>query len=75
MIKAILIAPVSNKEVVLISFILFRLHATTRVSSINKTSNRLEAKINNSFSLSTATFVGVICFLLLHDWVEAQPLC
>ena len=73
--KIIPVAPVSNKEVVLISFILPRLHMTMRASSVNKLPNRLKAKINNSSSPPTATFVGVIYFPLLHNQVEAQSLC
>ena len=68
--KAISVASVSNKEVVLISFILLRLHVTMRASLINKLPGRLDAKINNGFSLPTVTFVRIICFLLLHDRVE-----
>ena len=69
--KVIPVAPISNKEVVLISFILPRLYATTRASSVNKLPGRLEAKINNGFSPPTATFVGIICFLLPHGRVAA----
>ena len=71
--KAIPVAPVSNKEIVLISFILLRLHATTRASSVNKSPDRLEIKINNSFSLPTATVVGVRRFLPPRGLVEARP--
>ena len=60
--KALPVTPVSNKEVVLISFILSRLHATTRASSVNRSLGRLEAENNNNFSSPTATFVEVIYF-------------
>ena len=72
-IKAIPVAPVSNKEMVLISFILSRLHATMRASSVNKLPGRLEAEINNSFSAPTATVIGIRRFPPLHGLVEAQP--
>ena len=73
--KVILIAPISNKEVILISFILLRLHATTRASLVNRLSGRLEAKINNSFSLLTATVVWVRYFLPPCSLAETQPSC
>ena len=73
--KAIPIALVSNKEMVLILLILPRLYATTKALLVNKLLGKLEAEINNSFSPPTATFVLVICFLLPHSWVAAQPLC
>ena len=60
--KAILIAPVYNKKMVLISFILPRLHATIRALLVNKMLGRLDVEINNSFSPPTATVVGVRCF-------------
>ena len=73
--KAIPVAPVFNKEVVLISFILPRLHATMRASSINRSPGKLEAEINNSFSPLTVTVVGVKRFLSPHGLVEVQPPC
>ena len=69
--KAILIALVSNKEVVLILFILPRLHVTTWVLSVNRSPGRLEAEINNGFSLSTATVVEVKRFLPPRSLVKA----
>ena len=69
--KAIPVALVSNKEVVLILFILPRLHAITRALSVNKLSNRLEVEINNGFSLLTATVVEVRHFLPLYSLVKA----
>ena len=70
--KAIPVAPISKKKVVLISFILSRLHATTKASSVNRLPDKLEAKINNGFSLPTATVVGIRHFLPPYGLVEAQ---
>ena len=70
--KAIPIAPVSNKEIVLILFILPRLHATTKASLVNKLPDRLKAEINNGFSPLTATFIGAICFPPPRDQVKVQ---
>ena len=61
--KVIPVAPISNKKMVLILFILPRLHATTRALSVNRLPGRLEAEIYNGFSLPTATIVGVRRFL------------
>ena len=69
--KAILVASVFNKEVVLISLILLKLHATTKASLVNKLPGRLDAEINNGFLLLTATVVGVRLFLPLRDLAKA----
>ena len=71
--KTIPIAPVSNKEVVLISFILLRLHAITRASSVNRLPGRLETEINNGFSPPTVTVAGVRCFPPPRGLVEVRP--
>ena len=71
--KVIPVAPMSNKEVILISFILPRLHAITRASSVNRLPGRLEAEIINGFSSPTATVVGIRCFPPPRGLVEARP--